>query len=185
MTSVQNITPFSRLLHPYNTSLITCCNNQGKTNIITIAWIIPVSVNPPLLTFAIRPNRYSYELIRETGEFVVNIASQNIAQQALYCGRHSGSDVDKFKATKLTSAAARKVKAPIIQECIAHIECRLSNEVEAGDHQLIIGDVLIAYCQKDYLAETGLYDLSIARPLLHLGGNYFTSTLQEATEPKI
>ena len=170
---------------PLPVVLVSCADKRGKKNAITLAWVSKVCAEPPLLAAAIRTTRYSHSIIKETGEFVVNIASQNIAQQALYCGRHSGRDVDKFKATKLTSAAAQKVKVHIIQECIAHIECRLSNEVEAGDHQLIIGDVLIAYCQKDYLAETGLYDLSIARPLLHLGGNYFTSTLQEATEPKI
>jgi flavin reductase (DIM6/NTAB) family NADH-FMN oxidoreductase RutF len=81
---------FHYLLHPYNTSLVTCCDAEGQSNIIAIAWLIPVSVQPPLLGMSIHPTRHSYGLIRATGEFVINVAPYEIAQQVLFCGRRSG-----------------------------------------------------------------------------------------------
>lgn len=105
-------TSFHYLLHPCNTFLVTCSGADGESNIITIAWLMPVSVNPPLLGMSVKPTRYSYGLIRESGEFVVNVASLEIAQQALFCGRHSGRDVNKFFETGLTPGKARLVRPP-------------------------------------------------------------------------
>ena len=181
----QPISPsnFSHLLHPYNTSLVTCCGEDGKPNIITIAWLIPVSINPPLLCISIRPTRYSYGLIKATGEFVVNLASYEIAPQALFCGRRSGSQVDKFTATGLTPLPAKHVRPPIIAECLAHLECHVEKEVEGGDHNLLVGRVLAAYAREGVLGEDGLYDLSRAHPLFHLGRSRFTTLREETIEP--
>ncbi len=185
MSKTIPVANFNYLLHPYNTSLVTCCGEDGKPNIITIAWLIPVSVKPPLLCMSVRPNRYSYGLIRATGEFVVNVAPCEIAQQALYCGRRSGRDVDKFAMTGLTPAPAQRVRPPIIAECLAHLECRLVQEVEAGDHNLLIGEVLAAYAREGVLGEDGLYDLSRSQPLLHVGRDRFTSLSAEMIEPSL
>jgi len=176
---------FHYLLHPYNTSLVTCCDAEGQPNIIAIAWLVPVSVRPPLVGMSIGPRRHSYGLIRATGEFVINVASYEIAQQALFCGRRSGRDVDKFAATGLTPGQARLVRPPIIEECIAHLECRVVQDVEAGDHRFIIGEVLAAYTRPGILDDNGLYDLSQVQPLLHLGRNRFTSTLAQSIEPPL
>jgi flavin reductase (DIM6/NTAB) family NADH-FMN oxidoreductase RutF len=170
-------------LHPYNTSLVTCCDAEGQPNIIAIAWLIPLSVSPPLVGMSIRPTRHSYGLIQATGEFVVNVAPQEITRQVLFCGRRSGRDVDKFAATGLTPGKARHVRPPIIEECIAHLECRVVQDVEAGDHHLIIAEVLAAYARPGVLDDNGLYDLSRVHPLLHLGRNCFTSTLTQFMEP--
>jgi flavin reductase (DIM6/NTAB) family NADH-FMN oxidoreductase RutF len=116
---------------------------------------------------------------------VVNIAGYEIAQQALYCGRYSGKIVDKFVVTGLTPAPAQHVRPPIIQECYTHLECRLVNEVEAGDHNLLIGEVLAAYVKKGITTERGRYDMSHVRPLLHVGGNFFTTVQPEVIEPKV
>jgi flavin reductase (DIM6/NTAB) family NADH-FMN oxidoreductase RutF len=179
------VTNFNYLLHPYNTSLVTCCDAEGNPNIIAIAWLIPVSVKPPLVAMSIRPTRFSYGLIRETGEFVINVASYEIAQQVLFCGRNSGRDVDKFPATGLSSAPAQRVRPPIIEECLAHLECRVVREVGAGDHHLVIAEVLAAYTRPGVLAEDGMYELGRVHPLLHLGRNRFTSTKSETTEPSL
>jgi flavin reductase (DIM6/NTAB) family NADH-FMN oxidoreductase RutF len=176
---------FNYLLHPYNTSLVTCCDEDGNANIITIAWLIPVSIKPPLLCMSIAPTRYSYGLIRATGEFVVNVASYEIAQQALYCGRRSGRQVEKFSATGLTPLPAKQVRPPVIAECLGHLECRVEQEVEAGDHILVIASVLAAYTQEGVLGGDGLYDLDRAQPLFHLGRNRFTTLRLESIEPVI
>ena len=180
MKEITTVSSFHRLLHPYNTSLVTCCDAEGKPNIITIAWLIPVSVKPPLLAMSIRPTRYSYGLIQESGEFVINVAPYEIAQQALFCGRHSGREVNKFAETKLTPGEAQQIRPPIIEECIGHVECRVVQDIEAGDHNIVVGEVLAAYTYPGVLEESGLYNLEQVHPLLHLGSNNFTSTLRKS-----
>ena len=177
------VSNFYRLLHPYNTSLVTCCDAKGQPNIIAIAWLVPVSVRPPLVGMSIRPTRHSYGLIRAAGEFVINVAPHEIARQVLFCGRRSGRDVDKFAVTGLTPGQAQHVRPPIIEECIAHLECRVVQDVEAGDHRFVIAEVLSAYTRPGILDDDGLYNLSRVHPLLHLGRNRFTSTLGQAVEP--
>jgi flavin reductase (DIM6/NTAB) family NADH-FMN oxidoreductase RutF len=180
-----SVSRFHRLLHPYNTFLVTCCDEDGQPNIITIAWLIPLSIKPPLLGMAVRQTRYSYGLIRATGEFVVNVAPYEIAQAALFCGRRSGRDVDKFAATGLTADKAQRVHPPVIQECVAHLECRLVDEVKTGDHQLLVAEVLATYTRPGVLSDSGLYNLQRVHPLLHLGGNRFTSPQQHSVEPSL
>jgi len=174
---------FSRLLFPYNGTLVSCQGKTGQPNVLAIAWIMPVSIHPPKLVFAISKDRYSYQLLEQTGEFVVNIAIRELARQVLYCGRKSGKDVDKFKATGLTTGKAKKVSAPIVNECVAHVECRVSETIPKGDHVLVIGDVLAAYVRKGLFRE--LYDVSRFQPLLYLGADTFTTTSTETIAPKI
>lgn len=176
---------FHYLLHPYNTSLVTCCDAEGQANIIAIAWLIPVSAQPPLVGMSIRPSRYSYGLIQATGEFVINVAPYEIARQVLFCGRRSGRNVDKFAATGLTAGPARLVQPPVIAECVAHLECRVVQDVEAGDHRLVVAEVLAAYARPGVLADDNLYDLDRVRSLLHLGRNRFTSTHTQSVEPTL
>ena len=176
---------FHYLLHPYGTCLVSCCDAEGRPNIIAIAWLIPLSVEPPLVAMSIRPTRHSYRLIRETGEFVVNVAPYRLAEQALVCGRRSGRDVDKFAATGLTPGQARAVRPPIIEECSAFLECRVANDLEAGDHRLVIGEVLAAYAKADALEAGGLRALDQARPLLHVGKDRFTTTGTDFAEPTL
>jgi flavin reductase (DIM6/NTAB) family NADH-FMN oxidoreductase RutF len=185
MNESVTVSNFHYLLHPYNTSLVTCCDAEGQPNIIAIAWLIPVSISSPLVGMSIRPTRHSYGLIQATGEFVINVAPQEIAQQALFCGRRSGCDVDKFAATGLTAGKAQHVRPPIIEECVGHLECRVVQDVEAGDHHFVIGEVLAAYTRPGVLDNNGLYDLSLVHPLLHLGRNRFTSTLAQSVEPPL
>lgn len=182
MHETVSVSNFNYLLHPYNTSLVTCCDQAGIANIITIAWLIPASIKPPLLCMSVGPTRYSYGLIRAAEEFVVNVAPYEIARQALFCGRRTGSKVDKFALTGLTPLPAKHVSPPIIEECLAHLECRLEQVIETGDHNLVIGKVLAAYVRRDVLGEDGLYDLSRAHPLFHLGRNRFTTAQAETSE---
>ncbi len=179
------VSHFHHLLHPYNTSLVTCSDTEGTPKIITIAWLIPVSVRPPLVAMSIRPTHHSYGLIQETGEFVINVAPYEIAQQALFCGRRSGRDVEKFDATGLTPGRAQMVRPPTIEECIGHLECRVVQDVEAGDHRLVVAEVLAAYAKPETIGGNGLYDLTHVHLLLHMGRNRFTSTRDQSIEPEL
>ena len=162
-----------RLLHPMHTILVTCVGKTGKPNIITLAWAMPTSHNPALVAISILPNRYSHALIEETKEFVINIPTVDIAKETLTCGITSGKNHDKFSETRLTPLPARKVKPPIIKECLAHLECKLHSQFKTGDHTVFIGEIIEAYANKGVF--TDKYDIDKARMLFHLGGNVFAT----------
>ncbi|MDH5779806.1 MAG: flavin reductase family protein [Candidatus Bathyarchaeota archaeon] len=168
------------LLHPYPATLVTTVGEDGKPNVMAVAWIMPVSVTPPYIAMTLRPQRHSYKLLTETTEFTVNIPDFNLAKQVVFCGRRSGRDYDKFKETGLTPMKARTISASIIKECIAHLECKLEKVIEVHDHILCIGKVMTAYASNKCYRR--LYDLSQHQPLLHLRGNTFTTTTRKSVE---
>jgi len=172
-----------RLLHPMHTVLVSCVGRSGKPNIITLAWAMPTSINPPLVAMSIAPRRHSHVLIEEMKEFVVNIPTMNILKATLFCGRRSGRDYDKFKETGLTPLPARKVKPPIIKECVAHLECKLHNQFATGDHTIFVGEIVEAYADKE--AFTDKYNLKNARMIFHLGGNEFATLGCKVFKPKL
>jgi flavin reductase (DIM6/NTAB) family NADH-FMN oxidoreductase RutF len=163
-----------RLLHPMHTVLVTCVGKKGKLNIIPLAWAMPTSHSPPLVAISISPKRYSHALIEKTKEFVINIPTVKIVNETLACGNTSGRDHDKFKETGLTPIPAKKVKTPIIEECLAHLECKLHNQFETGDHTVFIGEIVEAYANKDVFI--GKYNKSKTQMLYHLGGNIFCNS---------
>jgi flavin reductase (DIM6/NTAB) family NADH-FMN oxidoreductase RutF len=162
-----------RLLHPMHTILVSCVGKTGKPNIITLAWAMPTSHDPALVAISTSTNRYSHALIEETGEFVINIPTVDIVKETLACGRTSGKNHDKFSETHLTPLPARKVKAPIIKECLAHLECKLHSQFKTGDHTVFVGEIIEAYANKGVF--TDKYDIDKARMLFHLGGNVFAT----------
>jgi flavin reductase (DIM6/NTAB) family NADH-FMN oxidoreductase RutF len=148
--------------------------------VLAIAWITPVSANPPLLVLAIRKERHSYKLIEQSREFVVNIGGRELVREVLYCGSKSGRDVDKFKDTRLTVGKARIVTAPIVNECVAHVECEVSDAIPKGDHMLVTGKVVAAYVRDDVFRR--VYDLKRFHPLLYLGTEVFATTSAETID---
>jgi flavin reductase (DIM6/NTAB) family NADH-FMN oxidoreductase RutF len=167
-----------RLLHPMHTVLISCVGNTEKPNIITVAWAMPASGNPPLLAISISPQRHSHNLIHESGEFTVNVPTLEQLQAVYACGSFSGRSFDKFKKAGLTPIPAKKVKSPAIRECIAHLECLVDNEITTGDHTVFIGKIVAAYANPGVFSER--YILEAARLLYHVGGNNFA-----VLDPKI
>lgn len=172
-----------RLVHPMHTVLVTCASKAGKANIITLAWIMPTSTKPPMVAISIAPRRYSHKLIEKAGEFVVNVPSMRLVRQTLFCGRTSGSKVAKFKEARLTAAPAKKVKAPIIKECVAHLECKLVQKITTGNHTLFVGEILAAYVNKGVF--TDMYDVEKAKPVFHMGGNSFVTALTKVVTPRL
>jgi flavin reductase (DIM6/NTAB) family NADH-FMN oxidoreductase RutF len=175
---------FTRLIHPMPAFLVTCAGKDGQPNAIAIAWLMPVSVTPPLLAFAIRPQRHSYKLLQENPSFVVNAMAYQQAVEVLFCGRCSGRDVDKFATAGLTSVPAQAVDAPAIGEALAHVECKVEAEYPAGDHVIVVGRVMAASAKEGMLIENWR-DLDAAPPLFHLGGNRFTTSGGEVSEPDV
>ncbi len=175
---------FTRLIHPLPAFLITCAGKDGQPNPIAIAWLMPVSINPPLLTFAIRPQRYSYELLEENSAFVVNVMAYEQAVEVLFCGRCSGRNVDKFVTANLTSVSAQAVSVPAIAEALAHIECEVEAEYPAGDHIIVVGKVVAVSAQAETLVK-GQRALVAVAPLLHIGGDRFTTSSSEISQPDV
>jgi flavin reductase (DIM6/NTAB) family NADH-FMN oxidoreductase RutF len=133
---------------------------------------MPTSQNPPLLAVSIAPGRHSHTLIGESGEFIVNIPTLEIIQAVYACGSLTGRSFDKFKRANLTQIPGKKVKAPAIRECVAHLECEVEGQMVTGDHTIFVGKILEAYADMGVFTEAG-YDLKRARMLYHAGGNNF------------
>ncbi len=144
---------------------------------------MPVSINPPMVAMSIAPRRYSHQLIEETKEFVINIPTMSIVQETLFCGRRSGRIYDKFKETRLTTLPAKIVKPPIIKECVAHLECRLEEQITVGDHTLFTGRVLNAYADEGVFDEK--FDVKKVKPIYHMGGDDFVTLSPEIVSPPL
>ncbi|MFQ6074000.1 MAG: flavin reductase family protein [Candidatus Bathyarchaeia archaeon] len=172
-----------RLLHPRNVVMVSCIDKTGEANIITLAWSMPTSAKPPLVAISVSPRRYSHRLIAENKEFVVNIPTIEIARETLFCGRISGRKCDKFKEAPFTTLPARKVQAPLIKECVAHLECKLVQEVTTGDHTIFIGEVLAAHVNEGVF--DGKFDISKVNPIYHLGGDDFATLSSEVVTPRL
>jgi flavin reductase (DIM6/NTAB) family NADH-FMN oxidoreductase RutF len=156
---------------------------RGRPNIITLAWAMPTSINPPLVAVSVAPRRHSYLLIEKTKEFVVNIPTMDILNETLFCGRKSGKYYDKFKETGLTASRSRKVKPPIIKECVAHLECKLHSQFTTGDHTIFVGEIVEAYANQETF--TDKYNLKNARMIFHLGRNEFATLGSKVFKPKL
>jgi len=139
---------YLEFMWPMRHYLITCGQMQVKANIIAVSFCMPVSKEPPLIACSIGRSAYSCKLIESGKEFVVNVPTKDMEAKVYYCGFHSGYQVDKFKETGLTAKPARMVKTAIIDECVAHMECRLIQVTEAGDKNLFIGEVIEAYADE-------------------------------------
>ena len=146
---------YLEFMWPMRHFLITCGNIDEKSNILAVSFCMPVSKEPPLIICAIGRSTYSCTLVENTKEFVVNIPQKELTEKIYYCGFHSGYQVDKFKETGLTSQPARKVKTPIIEQCVAHMECKVRQQIEIADKNLFVGEVLEAYAEESVAKEKG------------------------------
>lgn len=154
--------------------VLVSSERKGKPNVMAAAWQIPVSHNPPLVALSISPERYSHNLIMDSGQLVINLPSRDIVRQVYYCGSVSGRDKDKLNETGLTPLAPGKVRPPLVKECIAHLECEVARSLKAGDHTLFIGEVLLAIVEKRLFDEYWMVDNHKAKSIHHLGGAMFT-----------
>ncbi|MCD7762755.1 MAG: flavin reductase family protein [Lachnospiraceae bacterium] len=149
------------------------CAAEERPNIITVAWAGTVCTNPAMVSISIRPERYSYSIIRETGEFVINLTTKKLARAADYCGVRSGRDVDKFKEAHLTAIPAVHVGAPLIAESPVNIECRVREVLELGSHHMFVAEVLGVDVDDRYLDDKGKLRLNDAELMVYSHGTYY------------
>jgi flavin reductase (DIM6/NTAB) family NADH-FMN oxidoreductase RutF len=165
------IKPGSTVLYPVPAVVVSC--GLERPNLITLAWVGTVCSDPPSVSIAVRPERFSYNLLVEAGEFVVNLPYASQVDVVDYCGQVSGRDVDKWAACGLTPVAATKVRTPLIGEFPVALECRVTQQLALGAHDLFIGEVLAVQADETVLNKQGQLDPELAQPLAFGGGHYY------------
>ncbi|MEW6276626.1 MAG: flavin reductase family protein [Bacillota bacterium] len=158
-----------RLINPGCVVLVTSAY-RDRSNVMTLAWQTPLSSRPPLVGIAVAQKHLTAELITAGGEFALNIPGANLLKQVLRCGKVSGRERDKFKEAGLTPVAAKKIRAPLIAECLGHLECGVVDRYKTGDHYFFVGEVLAAGAQTDFFSERWN---EAAELIHHLGGKWF------------
>lgn len=159
------------MLNPVPAVMVSC--GSRKPNIITIAWTGIVNSNPPMTYISVRKERYSHNIIENTGEFVINLCSEELAFATDFCGVRSGRDTDKFKEMKLTPERAEIVRCPMIKESPVNIECRVREIIELGSHDMFIADILKVHVDEQYIDRSGRIRLDQASLVAYNHGEYF------------
>lgn len=162
------------LLYPVPPVLVGCGDVNGVKNLITIAWAGTVASDPVQVSISVRPERYSYGLIKETGEFTINLPGSPMVRAIDFCGVKSGRDCDKFQVTKLTPLAGRTVKAPVVEEAPLALECRVEQVIPLGSHDLFIAKVANVQVDERLIDAGGRLDLGKAKLLTFVHGQYWT-----------
>lgn len=161
------------MLYPLPAVMVSCKREGERPNILTVAWAGTVNTNPPMVSISVRPERYSYDIIKETGEFVINLTTENLAYATDFCGVKSGRDVDKFAELALTPVELSHVSVPGIGESPVNIECRVNRILELGSHHMFIADVVGVNVDEKYMDKNGKFALNDAGLLVYSHGEYF------------
>ncbi len=154
-------------------AVMVSCGTMEKSNIITVAWTGILNTNPAIVYISVRPNRYSYHIIKEQGEFVINLTTKELAYATDWCGVKSGKDYDKFKQMHLTKQKANLVQCPLIKESPVSIECRVKEIRELGTHHMFIAEVLSIDADEKYIDEKGAFDISKCNLVAYANGGYY------------
>lgn len=172
------------MLYPLPAVMVSCqgkkddplCTKKelaGKPNIITVAWAGTVCTNPPMVSISVRPERYSYHLIEESGEFVINLTTEALVKATDFCGVRSGRELDKFKEMKLTPQVSQHISTPGIAESPVNIECKVHEIKPLGSHSMIIANVVGVTIDDTYMTPNGKFDLNSANLVTYSHGEYF------------
>ena len=163
------------MLYPVPAVMVSCGREGEKPNIVTVAWTGTICSDPVMVSISVRPERYSYDIIKETGEFVINLTTKEITRATDWCGVKSGRDVDKFKEMKLTAAKANHLQyAPIIAESPVNLECKVTEIKELGSHHMFIAEVVGVQVSEKYMDESGKFELNNTELVAYSHGEYFT-----------
>lgn len=160
------------MLYPLPAVLVSVADRAGRSNVFTVAWTGTICSDPPMVSISVRPERYSYHMIEETGEYVINLTTESLAYATDYCGVKSGRDVDKWKEMGLTQIRGGHVQAPMVAESPVNIECRVTQKLELGTHHMFLAEVLAVHVDEKYMDETGRFLLNDAKPLVYSHGRY-------------
>ena len=162
------------MLYPLPAALVTVADKQGRANIFTVAWTGTVCSDPPMVSISVRPERHSHHMIEETGEFVLNLTTRELALAADYCGVRSGRDTDKAKDMGLTLIKGDEVGAPLLGESPINIECRVRQTLRLGTHDMYLADVVAVHADDAYMDADGRFRLDDADLIAYSHGTYFT-----------
>ena len=161
------------MLYPVPAVMVSCARKGEKPNIITVAWAGTVCSDPAMVSISVRKERYSHDIIKETGEFVINLTTRKLARATDYCGVKSGRDVDKFADMHLTAAPSVKIEAPAIAESPVNIECKVTEIKPLGSHDMFIAEVVAVHANENlFNPETDAFDLNAAQMLAYSHGHY-------------
>ena len=162
------------LIYPLPAALISCGSSPEDYNLFTVSWMGTICSNPPMCYISVRKERHSYNIIKENGEFVINLTNEDLAFAADWCGVRSGKDYNKFEEMKLTAIPGQMVKAPIVQESPLCIECKVKEIIELGSHDMFISDVINVQADSQYIdQETDTFKLSDAKLIAYSHGHYY------------
>lgn len=161
------------MLYPVPAVMVSVAREGEKPNIITVAWAGTISSDPAMLSISVRKERYSHQIISETGEFVVNLVTKDLTFATDYCGVRSGKDVDKFKEMKLTPCEVPGVKAPGIKESPVNIACRVTEVKNLGSHDMFIAEVVNVQIEDEYMDEKGKFNLNAIGLVAYSHGEYY------------
>ena len=161
------------MLYPVPAVMISCGRKNEKPNIITVAWAGTVCSDPVMLSISVRKERFSYNIIKETKEFAVNLVTKDLVRAADYCGVKSGREIDKFKECRLTPAASQTISAPSIAESPLTLECKVKQVIELGSHDMFLAEVTAVSVDDTYMDENGKFHLNDAGLITYSHGEYF------------
>lgn len=160
-------------IYPIPAVMVTS-GDMEHSNIMTVAWTGILNTNPAMCYISVRPERYSYNLIKKSGEFVINLTNEKLAYATDWCGVRSGKDFDKFKEMNLTKERANHVKCPIIKESPVAVECKVKEIIELGSHHLFVAEVLSIDAGEEYIDENGAFDISKCNLIAYANGGYYS-----------
>ena len=162
------------MLYPVPAVLISVGNPKGESNLFTVAWTGTVCSDPPMVSISVRKSRYSYDMIKKTGEFVINLTTKDLAYATDYCGVRSGRDEDKWQACKLHKVASTAVSVPSLLESPVSIECKVKQILELGTHDMFLAEVVAVTVDDQYMDASGKFHFLDSNPLAYSHGEYFT-----------
>lgn len=162
------------LLYPLPAVMVSCGRKGEKPNIITIGWTGTICSDPAMVSISVRKERYSYDIIKETGEFVINLTTEDLCYATDYCGVKSGRDVDKFAEMKLTPSPSTKISCPGISESPVNIECVVKQVIELGSHTMFIAEVVAVNVSESYIDAKGKFNLNSTGLITYSHGEYYS-----------
>ena len=161
------------MLNPVPVVMVSVADKNGSANIITVAWAGTICTNPPMVSISVRPERYSYHMIEERGEFVINLTTEELVKACDYCGVVSGRDVDKFKEMNLTPFMVENCSVPAIEESPVNIACRVVEKKELGSHHMFLAEVVSVTVDESHMNETGKFLINELGLVMYSHGEYF------------
>ena len=154
-------------------AVMVSCGTMEESNIITVAWTGILNTNPAMCYISVRPERYSHNIIKENGEFAINLTTRQLAYATDWCGVKSGRDVDKFKEMKLTKEKANIISVPLIKESPVSVECKVKEIVPLGSHDMFVAEIVAIDADEKYIDEKGAFDIGKCDLIAYVNGGYY------------